>query len=162
MPKSPCVHGQEGPAANDLHRACTFCTHRATEVDLTKMACIALARFTPTRCCCPITHADLAEDWARCEPSGSNKKGRNSGKVASKAKPRMLRGMCQTTLEPAPVEQLHFGHATCFVSKTYAKSRWGDLNPQPPLYESGALPLSYIGIKHCISSACVSFLFLPS
>ncbi len=26
------------------------------------------------------------------------------------------------------------------------KSRWRDLNPQPPLYESGALPLSYIGI----------------
>src|SRR5262245_38896177 len=25
------------------------------------------------------------------------------------------------------------------------KSRWWDLNPQPPLYESGALPLSYIG-----------------
>ena len=26
------------------------------------------------------------------------------------------------------------------------ESRWRDLNPQPPLYESGALPLSYIGI----------------
>ena len=25
------------------------------------------------------------------------------------------------------------------------ESRWWDLNPQPPLYESGALPLSYIG-----------------
>ena len=25
------------------------------------------------------------------------------------------------------------------------KSRWWDLNPRPPLYESGALPLSYIG-----------------
>ena len=26
-------------------------------------------------------------------------------------------------------------------------SRWWDSNPQPPLYESGALPLSYIGKK---------------
>jgi hypothetical protein len=25
------------------------------------------------------------------------------------------------------------------------ESRWRDLNSQPPLYESGALPLSYIG-----------------
>src|SRR5262249_28665237 len=25
------------------------------------------------------------------------------------------------------------------------ESRWWDSNPQPPLYESGALPLSYIG-----------------
>ena len=34
------------------------------------------------------------------------------------------------------------GVANAVVSK---QSRWWDLNPQPPLYESGALPLSYIG-----------------
>ena len=30
-------------------------------------------------------------------------------------------------------------------------SRWWDLNPQPPLYESGALPLSYIGVTCVIT-----------
>jgi hypothetical protein len=37
------------------------------------------------------------------------------------------------------------GHMLALSAKELAKSRWGDLNPQPPLYESGALPLSYIG-----------------
>ena len=32
------------------------------------------------------------------------------------------------------------------------ESRWRDLNPQPPLYESGALPLSYIG-KYAVIQA---------
>src|SRR6516162_6312361 len=31
------------------------------------------------------------------------------------------------------------------VNLTVKESRCWDLNPQPPLYESGALPLSYIG-----------------
>ena len=36
-------------------------------------------------------------------------------------------------------------YANSRSAKDLYKSRWWDLNPQPPLYESGALPLSYIG-----------------
>src|SRR5260370_9459358 len=35
--------------------------------------------------------------------------------------------------------------ASCRHLNGGEESRWWDLNPQPPLYESGALPLSYIG-----------------
>ena len=38
-------------------------------------------------------------------------------------------------------------YANSRSAKDLYKSRWWDLNPQPPLYESGALPLSYIGTR---------------
>src|SRR6516225_8220135 len=43
------------------------------------------------------------------------------------------------------------GQVTC-PPRPLVRSRWGDLNPQPPLYESGALPLSYIGMRRILGA----------
>jgi hypothetical protein len=42
------VIGQQGPEANGLPCACAFYTHLPAGVALTKMDCLALARFTHT------------------------------------------------------------------------------------------------------------------
>lgn len=144
-------------------------------------SCAARPRRAPTRVCPPRAAAQLESasppSSAACRASAPRntrtlvrRRGHAPPPQTRVATPRPPSHtlVCTPTLPPrGPSAQPHCRAPTrhlcapsgaqtlpsrCPRALLPAHSRWWDLNPQPRLYESRALPLSYIGVGHAAKS----------